>query len=209
MPHKGHEVLVGIPLGYGGVPPETFESLARACSGWDLKTHTGRTELNRNYLCQMALDGNYEYIVMLDVDHMQPADVVSRLHQRVISDRSKQVVAALCFGRAEPYRPLAWIDTDDDKGKRLSDWGRDLVQVRWTGTGAIIIATDVLRKVTPPWFLYLYDDGHHYPSEDIGFCEKCRVAGVAVWIDPTIIPPHLGRILVDEKVYRAYSGQGE
>ncbi|HOW77932.1 MAG TPA: hypothetical protein PK406_00640 [Verrucomicrobiota bacterium] len=201
---EDRSVLVGIPLGYGGIPPETSESLIRACSGWAIKTRTGRTDLNRNYLCQAALDGEYEYIVMLDVDHMHPADTVERLYQRAQADKRRQVVAALCFSRQEPYKPLAWVERGD-KCERIGAWERALVKVRWVGTGAILIATEALRQIGPPWFVYLYDEAAHaYPSEDIAFCEKCAKAGVTVWLDPTLSPPHLGRILVDEALYRAY-----
>ena len=202
---------MGIPLGSGGVPAATFDALLAACRGYDVQTHTGRTELNRNWLCQYALEQQYDYLVMLDVDHAHPADIVGRL-----VGHGKPVVAALAFQRMPPYDAMAY--RKNGKGfEIITSWTGSLVQITWVASCAICIETAALKRLQWPWWFYpinqCYVDGAPPPStdamnakcptEDIGFCERCRNAGVAVYVDTGMITPHLTQVWADEALYRA------
>jgi len=204
-------VLVGIPLGSGGVPAETFEALVNACRGYEVKTFIGRTELNRNRLCQYALEQGYDRLVMLDVDHKHPPDVVGRLVAHQVP-----VVAALAFRRMAPYDPMAYVKTGDTF-EIVTEWTGGLMQVTWVASCAVCIETAVLKRVQWPWWHYptkrKFLEGAmrpptdrisaECPSEDIGFCENCRIAGVPVYCDTGLVTPHLTVLWADDNLYRA------
>jgi hypothetical protein len=200
-------ILVGLPLGGDGIPPACVQGLFRSCAGWPLRTNVGRTDINRNYLCQVALDEGYEAIAMLDTDMVHPADIVERLAQRM-KEAPRLVVAGLGFRRRIPYDPLAYLIQPDGSRRNIPDqaWQTGkLVQVDYTGTGAIIIARKALETIKSPWFRYPYEDGaQHFPSEDMWFCEKCREARIGVYVDTGLISAHLGQAFVTGDTRRAY-----
>lgn len=205
-------VLVGIPLGAGGVPAQTFEHLLAATRGYDVKAHIGRTELNRNWLCQYAIEQGYDWLVMLDVDHAHPADIVDRLLRH-----RKPVVAALAFQRMPPYDAMAYTQRAEGGFDVIRDWGGGLQPVTWVASCAICIQTCALGAVTFPWWFYpikrkfVQGDtppttdamNSECPTEDIGFCENCRQAGIEVHVDTGTITPHLTHVWADEALYRA------
>lgn len=202
---------MGIPLGSGGVPAETFEALLAACRGYDVKTMIGRTELNRNRLCQYALEQGYDKLVMLDVDHKHPADIVERLARH-----DKTVVAALAFRRMPPYDPMAYRK-EGDGFSIMVDWAGELKRVTWVASCAICIKTRVLGKLPFPWWFYptkrKFLDGAppppsdqisaECPSEDMGFCENCRLHDVPVYVDTGTITPHMTVAWADDVLYKA------
>jgi len=204
------KILVGIPLGSGGVPASTFEHILAAVRGYDVKAHVARTELNRNWLCQYALQERYDRIVMLDTDHAHPPDIIGRLVAHQVP-----VVAALAFNRMPTYNPMAYR-RNDGHVEVLARWDGRLERITWVGSCAICIEVAILKRLRWPWWYYpppkksimpdaLKDISRTLPSEDIGFCENCRKAKVPVFVDTSLITPHLTEAWVTDEVYRNYN----
>jgi hypothetical protein len=82
------------------------------------------------------------------------------------------------------------------------------MKVDYLGTGSILIAREVFEKIEPPWFQIVYgieaNWADEWPGEDIGFSEKCKAAGVNLYVDTTTSSPHIGDRLIGEKTFRAY-----
>ena len=165
-----------------------------------------RTDLARNRFAVHLLQSDFTHLVMLDLDHIHPLDIVQRLMVNFVKHPEVKVVGGLNFRRGEPFDPCAYVKGDDGRFYPMSEWDTGLLRVDAVGTGCIAIAREVFEIIQPPWFYNDYskvmDDV--WPGEDMGFCLKCRDAGIDLYVDTTITSPHLIDAVVDEEAYRAY-----
>ena len=177
-----------------------------------LKQDYTRTDLARNRFAVKLLESEYTHLLMLDLDHVHPADIVQRLARWVMMNPEIQVVGGLNFRRSEPYEPCCFFKSEDGMSVNApADWDAGLMRVDYIGTGSILIAREVFEQIEPPWFYNIYgidanwDD--EWPGEDIGFSEKCAKAGIKMYVDTTTTSPHVGDRLIGEKTFRAYLEQ--
>lgn len=173
-----------------------------------IKQDYQRTDLARNRLAMELLKSNYTHILMLDADHTHPTDIVQRLARWVLLDPDKLVVGGLNFRRSQPYEPCAFFREPDGSVSAPATWSPGLMKIDTLGTGSILIAREVFERIQPPWFFHIYEQQNawedFWPGEDIGFSEKCREAGIAMWMDTTTTSPHLTDTVVTEATFRAY-----
>ncbi len=199
-----------------GVPQERAMSHADDVfpSFWGIAMHGvpllhqdyGRTDMVRNRMAMQLLNSNYTHLLMLDVDHIHPTDIVQRLARWVLAHPEIEVVGGLNFRRGKPYEPCCFILGDDGKYYAPSEWERGLIKVDAIGTGSIIIARTVFERMEPPWFWndysHVWEDS--WPGEDMGFSANCRELGIDMWVDTTTTSPHMIDAVVDEETFRAY-----
>lgn len=135
---------------------------------------------SRNVLAGRALEAPVavDAVLFLDSDLVFPPDTLARLLR---SGRS--IVGATYARRKEPFEALG----------RLIPRGRDLSQggiheAEALPAGCLLIATSVFRQLKKPWFFETYDEARDpwFVSEDYGFCEKARAAGMTLWCDLTL-----------------------
>ncbi|HMM98565.1 MAG TPA: hypothetical protein PKC99_06125 [Anaerolineales bacterium] len=184
-----------------------YNLIGIAQQGWPfISIGYGRTDLARNRMALHLLSSDFTHLVMLDADHAHPLDIVQRLMTHFVVKPDLRVVGGLNFRRGEPYDPCAFIRGDDEKYYPMAEWEKGLVKVDALGTGSIAIDRRVFEQIEPPWFYNDYskvmDDV--WPGEDMGFAEKCRLAGIEQWCDTTLTSPHLIDAVVDESAYRQY-----
>lgn len=172
-----------------------------------LKQDYTRTDLARNHFALALLESNFTHLLMLDLDHVHPVDIVQRLARWPLIRPDIQVIGGLNFRRSAPHEPCAyWMD----KGQgvtTIGTWEPGVIQMDAVGTGSILIAREVFEQIEPPWFYNIYDENgwsDSWPGEDIGFALKCREAGIAQWIDTTTTSPHVTDALVTEASFRRY-----
>lgn len=153
------------------------------------------------------LTTDYTHLVMLDIDHQHPSNIVERLVQRVEEDPSRQIVAGLNFRRGEPYEPLVFM-VGGENLYTISEWEPDtIIEVDAVATCSIIISREVFETVPgPPWFYYDYSVAHKevYPTEDIVFCWLCGMHGIKIYVDTGLTSDHLNTGRINETVFRAY-----
>lgn len=135
---------------------------------------------------------NADYLFMVDDDMLAPADL---FYQLVKHD--KPIVAALAFTRNPDHRPViyetieGWDASVQQRygfTKFVNNYPRNtLVECDAVGFGAVLIKTDVLKKVPRPWFFGMAQTG-----EDVQFCIKAKKSGFSVWMDTSIKLGHLG-----------------
>jgi hypothetical protein len=214
LPHRadleaeGVCVLVGVPL-ERSLPSLVFASFwAIARGGWPLlDVGYGRTDLNRNRFAEALLESNATHLLMLDLDHVHPPDVVER-HARWALERPEcLVIGGMHFRRGEPFDPLAFAYGPDGALHPLADWPRGgLIEVHALGHGTLLVHRSVFEQLAPPWWGYDYGRASEgvYPTEDMYFCYLCREAGIRLWVDTTISSPHIIENLITEKSHRAW-----
>lgn len=166
----------------------------------------GRTDVVRNKMALELLKSDFTHILMLDIDHKHPWDIVQRLSKWILLDPSKMVIGGLNFRRGPGYDPCAYLLGNDGLLYPPSEWEKGLVQVDAIGTGSILIAREVFEQIPPPWFFNDYSRvwENAWPGEDIGFSKVCRENGIKLWMDTTVTSPHMIDAWVDESSYRQY-----
>lgn len=138
--------------------------------------------------------------MFIDDDMVFERDAILRL---IAQD--KDIIGALCFGRTdEMIKPIvkrfengALYDYTWDEVK---EWTTTR-EVGSTGTGFLLIKTEVLRALDPPFFYFAnpkefglkpMKPPNYDLSEDTTFMLKAREKGYQIWVDPTILIGHHG-----------------
>lgn len=169
----------------------------------------GRIDVVRNIAATQLLASEYTHLLMLDIDHQHPIDIIQRLARWVLLYPNIEVVSGLNFRRREPFDPVAGSYDKDSKQKdrkMLVNWPQGLLPVDEVGGASLLVSRTVFTKLRPPWFFNVYDEvmSNSYPGEDIGFSRKCKEAGIQIYVDTTTSSPHCSEVLVTEETFRAY-----
>ncbi len=210
-PRQTIQIAVGIPLerNVWDVVFAHFWEIARR--GYPLIHRPyARTDVNRNLFGKAVLeDPDITHLVMLDIDHTHPFDVVERLARWAMKDRDKYpVVAGLAFRRTKPYFPCMFGTGPDGDLHWPVEWPEgSIMKVDAVGHGAIIIDRRVLEQLPYPWWQYQYDEPNEWPTEDMYFCRLCREAGIDLWCDTTIVSPHNQDKWITEETFREHMAQ--
>jgi GT2 family glycosyltransferase len=155
----------------------------------------------RERLADAVLESESDFLFMCDDDMLAPEDLFYQL-----AAHDKDVIAPLAFTRNPNHHPviyqeIAGFDPVTNQSfslpKFVHNYPRNqLVQCDAVGFGAVLIKTDVLKKVPKPWFFGMEGTG-----EDVAFCYKARKAGFEVWMDTSIKLGHLGAPVVVTEEY--------
>ena len=170
----------------------------------------GRTDITRQAMCDFFLANTNDpadTLVMLDVDHDHPPEIVERLAAHTVP-----VVAALAFRRCEPFQACAFRrDPASGELRHLATFPPGLHAMAAVGTGAIAIkrgALEQLQHAGHEWFFkYEYSrgvDGLIAPSEDLYFSKICEEVGVGMFVDTTIETPHITLSFIDRQTHDGY-----
>lgn len=197
-------ILIAVPT-FESVLPDTFQSLwdlekpcecdFRFVRGYDCATA-------RNKIADLAIDGGYDAVLMVDSDMTLPADALSNL-----LDTGLDVVSGWCLRRS--------VDTGQTNVYRLHDthggnyYGyphesaysademrafMEPVMVHGVGMACCLIRTDVFKRLRYPWFDWVnYADRHGMLSEDLYFCSALSDARIPLYVDPRVACGHMFR----------------
>lgn len=130
----------------------------------------------RQKLAMMALKA--DYALFLDSDMRFPKD----LAQRLIA-RDRDIVACNYSTRRLPAKPVAWSDFAAQE--LVTSHDREGVEaVDAIGMGAMLVRTEVFRKLPAPWFQVVWSQaGRAFIGEDIYFCQLAKAHGFEVFVD--------------------------
>jgi GT2 family glycosyltransferase len=200
------KITLAIPTNRG-LNPKTFECLLNlvAHGGYDFNivvAEEGYTIAeNRNYIAFQALNSKSDYLLMIDDDMTFSADTLDKLlannkdicgvayHSRGSKDKIKIVPDIMSIAEVDKGKYINLEEETDPKYK-------DTFECYATGTGIILIKTDVFLKVPQPWFEFTYEEsGKCKNGEDWNFCFKAKDAGYKIYTDPKIAVGHIGEAI--------------
>lgn len=148
---------------------------------------------NRNYTAVQAYRNSSDYLLMVDDDMTFPENTLEKL----ISN-DKDICGVAYHPRCETGTITKYLDethvvkleeTNDPKYK-------DVFECYATGTGIILIKTDVFKKIPQPWFMFEYhDNGSCKVGEDWFFCINAKKYDIKTYADPTIPVGHIGEAI--------------
>lgn len=200
-------VLIAIPT-FENIYPDTYKAL------WDMDKggHDVTFEFVRGYDCatarnkcaQLALDTGADYLMMVDNDVTVPADALVHLMEHGVDVVSgwyahrDKVNGDTCRTNVCKTGEINYtMQYEGDELKRMARDGNVLVRIHGGGMGCILIKTEVFKRTTYPWYDWVnYNNANHTMlSEDLFFCEKCKGAGIKVYVDTRVGCGHLFRTI--------------
>ena len=184
-------VLLGIPSG-GSVKTKTMMSIIQVLFQTQAEITLVEREGalgpdNRNHLAQMALDGDYTHLFLVDADMSFPGDILERLLAH-----NKDLIGAAYNYRAFPRRTVVKMNRDGHihSPDRLPE---SLFSCHAIGSGLKLVSTQALAHIPRPWFALDFDkDGMLSVSDDVWFCQQAARVGIETFCDPTIRAGHIG-----------------
>jgi GT2 family glycosyltransferase len=195
----GKRVLIYIPSIEGKMAMPAIEGLTQLLwdcwkwreKGWEFVPYFGvRMSLPscRNQAVQMALEGNFDYILWMDDDMVVP--VGTEIFSQLVK-HDKDIVAPLFFIRSKPYLPLLFKRVLMANGgfmtyNNILDYEKGLVECDGVGFGMVLIKMEVFKKLKMPYFEYNDQYG-----EDLRFCENATRAGFKIFCDTNLILGHI------------------
>lgn len=145
----------------------------------------------RAKLARMALTSGAEYVLYLDSDMRFPPYLLEKLVAH-----GKDIVACNYATRRLPVKTVAFSDFATLKCIYSHD-RTGLEEVDAIGMGAMLVKTEVFRKLPQPWFNVSYlPSGGMYVGEDIYFCKLAQAHGFKVWVDHDLSKDvkHIGKM---------------
>lgn len=149
----------------------------------------------RNDIARQALDLGCSHLLLMDTDQIYPQDVILKLSQH-----PGRIVGAPVHRRYPPF-DLILMRGELGRYQHVPDsecYSGYLVEVDATGTGCLMIDTEVLIDMEPPWFRVMEHEGRPV-GEDIYFCSRAKEMGERIFVDTSIEIDHLTTYRVDRK----------
>jgi hypothetical protein len=146
------------------------------------------------------------HLLMLDIDHKHPPNIIQRLARWTLQEPFAKVVGGLNFRRSKPFDPTCGFWGDDGKYYPPASWQQGLIKVDALGTGSILIAREVFEQIEPPWFRFDYSRvwADEWPGEDLGFSKLCNEHGIDLYVDTTVTSPHMKAAMITEESFKEY-----
>lgn len=208
-------ILIAVPT-FENIFPDTYQAI------WDLDKcgYTADFRFVRGYDCatarnrivQTAVNGNYDYVLMVDNDVVLPKDALKNLLEDPVDvclgayahrgDDNRYSGRTCVCKYADPdnfgfpyfnYPPKSQFTAAELE--QLKSQGHKKIRIHGGGMGCALIRVSLLKQMDYPWYDWVnYDDPQHgMLSEDLFFCEKCKQMQVPIYTDVRVRCGHLMR----------------
>lgn len=188
-------VLVSVPSFEGRVKSLTAQSLCnmdwyiddlefRFIQGYDVARA-------RRRIAQDAIDGAFDFVMMVDSDMVVPADALERLRE------CDENVAMGWAVRGTSDEGLTSVIKLGTHGYYASYYAHEITamsspfEVKGNGLCCALIRTDVFGRIGRPWFEYRENPGGSCLGEDYWFCQMCHDAGIRLYVEPKVGCGHI------------------
>lgn len=211
------KVLIACPT-EGLIPSAAYDShmefmfhVGKIEAGSDYKFHFGTvggvfTPLARERICDEAVKSGMDYVFMFDDDMTIPVDCLERLLAHDVD-----VVAPLAFMKRPPHAPVIFSQRSGFEGGKpwfstttVKNYPKDtLYECDAVGFGGVLIKTEVIKKMTKPYFMSTCGTG-----EDILFCFNAKnQTGAKIFVDTSVKLGHLAARtkIIDEQVFEEHN----
>jgi hypothetical protein len=200
--HAGPGLVIGIPTLGRPVPIQwafAFKSLNPPIN-YNVNVHvvTGKPVADaRNEIAKSAVERKAKYIFFLGDDVVCPGHTLRQLIYRLENNPQIDVVGGVYCAKADPSYPLVFRGNGHGS---YWDWKiGEFFEVTGLGMDCTLIRTEVLEKLTEPWFVTVDKDqsldginNSEQWTEDLFFFNKLgeEVPDSKVYCDATVICEH-------------------
>lgn len=187
-------ILIAVPT-YETIAPECFKAIYDL-EGDDLSFDFVKgydCAKARNEIARKALEGGFEYVLMVDSDIILPTNTVPLLTESPVD---------VCFGvyprkntktgETELFKDDAFDFVNRYTLKELDDIGQSRISVKGGGCGCVLIRTGIFNIIPYPWFEFLSYENNTFLSEDLTFSMRAS-AMFRLMADTRVRCGHIGR----------------
>lgn len=192
------KVLIGTPSRDTSLAPvwARLDALAKPPGTRIIAATESSIARARNTLCHTALAEGMTHLLMVDDDMLLPADTLTRLLAHAVP-----IVSAHYRSRYPPHFASLVVDHFTEAGlgaQRDVSQQRGLQRCAGVGAGCLLITTDILRQMAPPWFV-CGDPVPDLISEDFSFCRRAAAAHIPIYIDLDMVVGHVASLAIWSK----------
>ena len=196
---EGIVLGIGLPLSWAYCHTDFFDSflfMKNLQGSHVIRANSGPIHEMRNSIVMKALELGCTHLLQVDGDMVLPENTIPQL-----AGHKVPIVGALCFKRWPPYTPLLFKG-DPDNMEVILDYPEGLVEVTATGTGCLMIDTQVFAEMDHPWFEFKQDEHGNTVGEDIGFCHRAKAEGYPIFVDTTVKTGHITNVTINEAFFQ-------
>lgn len=211
---KYPRVLLGIPLertiSYASDVFFPFADIFAQGPTYLKSSFNVRIDVTRNLMARELLNTTFTHLLMLDIDHIHPKDIIQRLSRwPALYGDDVPVVCGMNFRRQPPYDPIMGnLVIGTTRRPIITEWDSGLIQFDECGAASLLVSRKVFETIPFPWFRNVYDyefvAKNKWPGEDIYFARKCKEYGFPFYVDTTTTSPHITTTAVTEETFRNY-----
>ena len=183
-------VLVMVPSFDGRVKSLTAQSLCNMgwwCDDLEFRFIGGYdVAAARRRMAREALDGGFDFLMMVDSDMVVPPDALENL-------RSVDANVAMGWAvRGSSDVGLTSVVRKGTHGYGASYYASEVAsmggpfEVKGNGLCCALVRTGVFPRIAKPWFEFHDDADGNSMGEDYWFCQRCRDAGIKLYVDPRV-----------------------
>ena len=193
------KILIAVPSFDGHIEMDVVKSICGMCRDFHadfLPVHGYDVASARNYMAQYALDGGYDYLMMVDSDTVPPNGALKMLlegdHPVTVGTYIYGLNHALTVAsRVDAANTMRYDEARLIPAAEVATYGGAKVAIGGSGLGCALIQVDVFRRLKRPWFRWVtYENGDEL-GEDCYFAELCRMAKIPMVLDSRVLCGHI------------------
>lgn len=145
----------------------------------------------RNRVAEKAIEGGYDYLMMIDSDTIVPPNTLE-----LLLDPPVEICLGLYRYKNETGDCPFFRFVPDENGSvrwRFDDVPDGRFEIKNGGLGCSLVKVDVFGRIAKPYFHFEERESGCHTSEDIWFLDRCRNAGMTIWADGRVKCKHAGR----------------
>ena len=189
------KILIAVPT-FETIVPECFKAIYDLESEHELSFDYAKgydCAQARNMIAEKALDGGFDYVLMVDSDTIVPKDTLKYLLEKPVDiclgvcprkNTKEGKTAMIHYGIRDFSRSYTYADFETMEPR---------VRIKAGGFGCALVNTNVFRVVEKPWFRYAIFDNGSMLSEDFYFCNNAEFAHLMIECDTRVRCGHLAR----------------
>jgi len=190
------KILIAVPT-FENIATECFEAiykLDKCGHEVDFKSIKGYDCAKaRNVIAQKALEGGYDYVMMVDSDTIIPYDTLKNM-----LDPKADVVMGCVPKKNVDGETVLFAEKNNKKGKGFYNVipyeeldGSERIALKGGGFGCTLIKTDVFKALAYPYFKYIVYENGSALSEDLYFCRQAKDKGFGIFADTRVKCGHI------------------
>lgn len=196
------KLLIAVPT-FETIYPDTFKSI------WDLELPEGvKADFDfvrgydcaraRNNIADKAIDGGYDFVLMIDNDTVVPKDALKNLmdpEEDVVLGYYAHRLFNKFDGRTNMCKLGEFNYSQQYSGDEIHEIKENRLQVHGGGLGCALIRVSLFKRFDYPYFNWVNYNTKYVLSEDLFFAEQCKRANVPIWCDTRVPCGHIFRYI--------------
>lgn len=195
------KILIAVPT-FENIKPECFKSIYGLTNpkGFNLSFDYVKCydcARARNEIAKLALNYNFDYVLMIDSDVSVPKDALVKL-----LECETDIALGWYFKKRTKTDETVIFDFGKDFNNQNMIYAKTLMEandpfeIKGGGLGISLVNVNVFKKMVYPYFKYVIYENDTVLSEDLYFCSEARKYGMNIKCNPNVKGDHIYEVLM-------------